>query len=289
VKDVSSVLDMTRSVWHAMREPGDTSELPADPTRAAGVIDFVELFAPRDLAEFATTDGQHTRINVRRSWADAEASEQLIDHVRAVLRHELGTDAKQAIVGPMVVMNRAVSSLLNDLVNSFSVGILTIGLVFIAFLRSLRMGLIAIIPNTLPVAMTVGLMGLLGFPLDVHTMLLASVVLGIVDDDTFHFMHHFRAHHAATGDTEKSLHWSYAQTARSLVVSSCTLALGFLTYLGASMHHIQRTAILLAFAVLSATVTEFIMTPALVRRFVRSRGGSAVDADDFKRDPAVAN
>lgn len=289
VKDVSSVLDLARSVWAATRDPAERSELPVDPMHASGVFDFLELFGPADLAEFATGAGQRTQVTVRRRWADADSSEQLIEHVRAVLQRELGTDVKHSFVGPMVVMNRAVSSVLHDLVSSFSVGILTIGLVFIAFLRSLRLGVLAMIPNVLPVGMTVGLMGLAGFPLDVHTMLLASVVLGIVDDDTFHFMHHFRSHYAETGDTEASVHASFAQTARSLVISSCTLALGFLTYLGANMHHMQRTAILLAFAVLSATITEFMLTPALLRRFVPSRARAIENSPDFKRDRAVAS
>ncbi|HEX2342353.1 MAG TPA: MMPL family transporter [Vicinamibacterales bacterium] len=77
-------------------------------------------------------------------------------------------------------------------ISSFGTAFLTVfGVIFLVF-RSARFGLLAIVPNLFPVVAVLGIMGWLGISLNIATIMVASVALGIVDDDTIHFINRFR-------------------------------------------------------------------------------------------------
>ena len=62
----------------------------------------------------------------------------------------------------------------------------------IMMLRTLKLGLLAMIPNLLPIALMLGSLGMAGIPLDLNNLLIASIALGIAVDDTIHVLHHFQ-------------------------------------------------------------------------------------------------
>ena len=89
--------------------------------------------------------------------------------------------------------------------SSFATAFVTVfGVIFLVF-RSARFGVLGIVANALPVAAVLGLMGWLGISLNIATVMVASVALGIVDDDTIHFIGRFRREAAAGATTERRL------------------------------------------------------------------------------------
>ena len=83
-----------------------------------------------------------------------------------------------------------------------------ISLLMFVFLRDVRLSIISLIPNLLPVIMTLGCMGFLGIPLDLGTVLFASIVLGICIDDTIHLLYHFRNAYKETGDVDTAIFYA---------------------------------------------------------------------------------
>jgi len=86
------------------------------------------------------------------------------------------------------------------------------------------------VPNLAPILAIVGGMGWLDLPFDLSNMLIGSVAIGLVVDDTIHFLHHFRRYHAETGDVGLAVERTMLTSGRAILVTSLTLASGFFVF-----------------------------------------------------------
>ncbi len=122
----------------------------------------------------------------------------------------------------------------------------------------------SIVANIIPIVAVFGLMGLLGIPLDMGTILIGSIVLGLVVDDTIHFLHHFRRAFDTSGNTETAIRATMFSTGRALVITSIVLCGGFFTYTLSFLSSNVRFGLLSGCAVLFALAADFFLVPALL-------------------------
>ena len=120
-------------------------------------------------------------------------------------------------------------------------------------LRSIRLGLAAIIPNLLPVGAIFSFMGIFDVPLDLGTAMTAAVALGIAVDDTLHFLVEYRA--------EGSLEAAAESTGRAIVASSLIVGLGFCSLLSADFGPTRNFGLLCAVAMVVALVGDLVVLP----------------------------
>ena len=137
---------------------------------------------------------------------------------------------------------------------------------------SLRLGLVSMIPNLLPIVLVMGLMWLLGFPLDLFTMLIGSIAIGLAVDDTVHFMHNFRRYHAESGDVSRAVHETLLTTGRAMLVTTVVLSIGFFIFMLSSMSNLFNFGLLTGLAILIALLADYFLAPALMTLLVEDRG-----------------
>ena len=154
--------------------------------------------------------------------------EVLLNKIRDHLTTELNLAPEQVNVTGMVVLYN------NMLKSLFRSQILTIGAVFLAILfmfailfRSIKMAVLAIIPNILAASMVLGLMGLAGIPLDMMTITIAAICIGIAVDDTIHYVHRFSEEFDQHNDYWKAIRLSHDSIGRALYYTTMTVVLGF--------------------------------------------------------------
>jgi uncharacterized protein len=99
-------------------------------------------------------------------------------------------------------------------------------MMFVVF-RSLPLGLIALIPNILPLLVNFGIMGWLGIRLDSATSMISAIGIGIIVDDTIHFMHSFRESLKAQGDCSLAVEAALQQKGKPIILTSVILFFGF--------------------------------------------------------------
>ena len=129
-------------------------------------------------------------------------------------------------------------------------------------MRSTKRVLLAIPANIIPVVLTLGLMGLTGIPLDVATATIATVILGLVVDDTVHILR------PANGrGLQASLMHAVDRSGGTLLLTSLILAAGFLVLWFAQIRSIAWFGALTSFAMLVAIATDLLLLPALARLF----------------------
>ena len=147
---------------------------------------------------------------------------------------------------------------------SYLLAAVIISLLMMALLSSVKLGLISMIPNFLPILLSLGLMKLLNIPLDLSTIMVASVVIGLAVDDTIHFMHNFRRYYFETYNVEVAVHRTLQTTGRALLFTSIVLMGGFLVFTQANMKNVQYFGLLTAFTAFMALCADVIVAPAIM-------------------------
>jgi predicted RND superfamily exporter protein len=272
VGNAISVLDVLHETNRALHGGDPAFDRLPDTQRAIGDALFMfENAGPDELRKLATNDLQRGQMSIRIKWLDATSYLPLAEHVDAGIQKYVPADASVRPTGSIYTLVTTVSNLLSDLIRSFGMAFVVITLVMMLLLRNIKLGLIAMVPNLMPIAFIMGLMGGLGIPIDMNNLLIASIAIGIAVDDTIHFMHHYRVNHDWTGNVEHALTRAMRHSGRAMASTTLILMVGFFVYLGASMYNIQRFGLLIGLTALMALLIDLVFAPALIRAAFRRR------------------
>ena len=156
-----------------------------------------------------------------------------------------------------------------DLTKSLGTASLVIFLVLATVYRSLRLGLIAIIPNLLPLTVTGSLMWLVGQPLELVSVIAFTVCLGIAVDDTIHFLTRYRMELAHGGEHEAVITRSFRGVGAALIMTTLVLVCGFMTVLWSDTREHHIFAMMGAATMVTALFADLLFLPALLVVFNR--------------------
>ena len=127
------------------------------------------------------------------------------------------------------------------------------------------------VPNLLPIAMLLGFMGLADIPLDLATVVVASLALGLCVDDTIHFLHHFKEEFRRTGSKDMAIDASLKCSGRAIVITSVVLIATTSLYPTAVLKNMDRFGILVSMTIVFAVFVDLIVGPAVLRLFYPSK------------------
>lgn len=158
---------------------------------------------------------------------------------------------------------------LNDILfegqrNSFLAALSVITLVMIIVLRSVKLGLISMIPNVLPVFVTMGFMGLMDLYLDVITISFAAVIIGVSVDDTIHFFTRFKAEFNRLDNYKDALQNTLGSVGRPITFTTMVLVIGNVVFLFSCLLGFFKLGLLFGVAFLWAYLADLLFTPALI-------------------------
>jgi len=134
----------------------------------------------------------------------------------------------------------------------------------ILILGSVRIGLISMIPNLTPIILGLFIMYIDHIPLDMFTLLIGSIAIGLAVDDTIHFMHNYRRYYIETKDSSKAIELTFFTTGKAMVITSVVLSLGFYSYMMAQMVSIQNFGFLTGSVIVLALLADLLLAPALM-------------------------
>ena len=164
-------------------------------------------------------------------------------------------------------------------ISSFGTAFVTVfGVIFLVF-RSCRFGLLAIVPNLFPVLAVFGVMGWLDISLNVATVMVASVALGVVDDDTIHFISRYRREVAAGASTDDAIETATAHEGRASLTTAIINSCGYGVLLFSEYKPTAWFGGLLALTMAVAFLAEVFILPATIKLLPGlSRRRGAADA-----------
>jgi hypothetical protein len=229
---------------------------------------------PKDVKDalitpYLSADGNQIRFSIRIYESDKSLKRQaLIDKIYHHMTSVLGYQVEQVNISGMAV-------LYNNLLQSlFQSQILTIGAVFIAILlmfivlfRAIRLSIATIIPNIIAVGLILGLMGWIGIPLDIMTITIAAISIGIGVDDSIHYVHRFRQEFAIDQDYWAAIQRCHGSIGTALFYTTVTVVLGFSILAFSNFIPTIYFGLLSSFAMMTALIANLMLLPVLIRKF----------------------
>ncbi len=152
----------------------------------------------------------------------------LLEKIDRDLQETLGLEREDyQLTGLLVMYNNMLQSLFRSQIRTLGVVMLGIMLTLWILFRSLKIALIGVIPNLLAAASILGLMGWLRIPLDMMTITIAAITIGIAVDDCIHYLYRFREEYPANKDYMTTMHYCHANIAKAAFYTTITITVGF--------------------------------------------------------------
>ena len=205
------------------------------------------------------------RLSLRLPMADAVLYRSFLTELETHLARTLGDELRFTLTGLAVIQVRAFTALTESMARSYLIALLVITPLMIVLIRNLRLSLISMVPNLVPVFVTLGLMGVLGLSLDASTIMIGSMIIGLAVDDTIHFLHRFGREFERTGNTREAVRGTMVTTGSALCFTSLVLGTGFAVMgLMGNLTNTIHFGFLSAFGIIVAFGADALLTPALI-------------------------
>jgi len=149
----------------------------------------------------------------------------------------------------------------------------------IFLIGNLKNGLVVMFPNFIPIMLGIGLMGYLGFRMDMSSILCGSLAIGLVVDDTIHFMHTYQRYYYESGSVSYSVEQTLLTTGRALLVTTLVLTTGFLVFIMAFMKNIQIMGTICAFIIVMAFLADIMLVPAIMKIITHEKAITVKEVD----------
>jgi uncharacterized protein len=226
---------------------------------------MLETSGAEDLFRMVDSNYQKARITVLTPWVDALYFGEYIRGMEIMLQDKFGDTAEVQITGIVPMLSKTLKKIMYSTAQSYGFAFLVITFMMILLLGSVKYGLVSILPNVMPITMVLALMYVVGAPLDMFSMLIGSIAMGLAVDDTVHFMDGFQNKYKQTGDADRAIAETLSVSGRAMLSTSMVLTLGFLIYLFSPMNNLEDFGLYTALCIVLALLADFWMAPALLR------------------------
>jgi len=261
-----SLVDIVKETNQALNENrAEHYRIPASRELVAQELLLFENSGSDDLEKLTDSQFRQARVTLRVPLLDGVLYPSFLAELDEGLRRILGDELPFVLTGRAPLMARALSAMTTSLARSYLFALAVITPLMILLIGSLRVGLLSMIPNLLPIAAVLGVMGLCGIPLDASNIIIGSVVIGLAVDDTIHFMHRFQRDYEESGEVREAVRRTLSTTGFALLFTSLTLATGFLVMAGlGSMLNMLVFGLVTALGIVVAFIADVLVSPALL-------------------------
>ncbi len=273
--------DMLRESYALLTDdPTVRSEFFKSKKQVKGLVTMMSQRQPSPLSEWLTEDGNKARIQFKLRDVGAQATMRFLDVLENVIEGSLRGDDTVSVsyTGEAYTGSRGQAAVVNDLLGSLFVAVVIIFLLLAFFFRSIRLGLLSIPPNLIPLVATMAYMVWREIPLNVSTVIIFSISLGLAVNGTIHVLARFREemHHGI--GREAALVRAARGTGRAIVISCVTLMAGFSVLLLSSFVPVRNFGELIAVTIGGCLVATLVVLPPLLR--VAGGSGGVRETDD---------
>ena len=215
-----------------------------------------------DLDRYFSRDGTQARVTVGIPMDSARGFGASIAQATALA--ELPADTTLRPAGYLPLYVRIMDYIVQSQLTSFGLAFVLIFSLIGVLFRSVRLAALAVPANLLPVLLTLGIMGLLGIRLDVATVTITAIVLGLVVDDSIQFIYRYRHEARQTHDPATAIRATVRGVGRPMALTSAVLGLGFSVLALAAIKSVAWFGMLLAAALFSALFCDVLVLPAFL-------------------------
>ncbi len=272
VGKTSSAASVIKEINQALNENRPEHYLvPQDKKLVAQEFFLFESSGSDDLEDVVDSQFQKARFTMKLPALDAVDYSRFVVAMENRFKEVFGETVDVTATGIVALLFKTITAMIYSMAQSYVSALAIISVLMILLVGNLRMGLLSMIPNLTPIILTMGVMGWFGIPLDAFTLLIGSIAIGLVVDDTIHIMDNFKVYFDQTGDVSLAFRKTLQTTGRAVVCTSVVLATGFLIYMGSSMKNLVHFGMLTTLTIVTALVADVFLMPALLRLTIRKK------------------
>ena len=234
-----------------------------DPANLQPVLATVAA-SPGTFRGVVTPDFARGNVVVRTHLSGSSQIEATLDRIRDYIEHHFPKDLRVHPTGNLVLLTGTSSDIVAGQIKSLSLALLVIFLVMAFMFLSVQVGLLAIVPNALPILVFFGILGWAGIYLNLGTSLIATIALGIAVDSTIHYMARLSRELKGEADQAQAMRRTMRNVGVPVVYTTLALFLGFLVFTGSSFVPIQNFGWLTAVTLAVALGANLLVLPALL-------------------------
>lgn len=272
VGKVISFIDIIKETNKALNENREEYySIPDNPDLIAQEFLLFESSGNRDLNSLVDANYSKARLTLKTPFIDSLEAKIFIDRAQTYLDKEFGALASVSFTGIGTLMTVTFEEAIYSSATSYILAFSLITVLMVLLIGNLKIGLISMIPNILPIIFLSTIMVIFKMPLDMFTLLIGAIALGLAVDDTVHFMHNFRRYELQYNDVDKAVRLTLMGTGRAITLTSIVLALGFLVLTFSQMNNMFDFGVLTACAILVALVADFFLMPAIMKLIIKDK------------------
>ncbi|MBP22851.1 efflux RND transporter permease subunit [Alcanivorax sp. IL3] len=241
-----------------------------------GPLSYVQLmllasFIPEDLRDqlvrpYLSDDGNQVRFSVRVIDSDENLNRnELLAKIRTDMENNFGLQPEQVhLTGAMVLYNNMLQSLFDSQIKTLGYVFAAILVMLLILFRSLPVALISMVPSLISASLVLGLMGWIGLPLDLMTITITAITIGIAVDDTIHYIHRFHEELPKDNDYVATMKRCHGSIGKAMYYTSLTIIAGFSILAFSNFNPTVYFGLLTGLAMLVALLSNLTLLPALL-------------------------
>lgn len=261
VISLATIVKETNRALHENKEAHYT--IPDNANLVSQELLLFENSGSDDLEDVVDSQFSKARVSIKLPWTDAVKAVEVLAYVKNEAE-KVFPDDKIITTGMVPLLINTFSQAISSSVTSYFIAAVAITFMMMIILGSVRLGLLSMIPNLTPIILGLLIMYVGNMPLDMFTLLIGSIAIGLAVDDTIHFMHNFRRYYLQSKDSAKAIEQTFFTTGKAMVITTIVLSLGFYAYMMANMISVQNFGLLTGSVIVLALFADLFLAPALM-------------------------
>ena len=251
------------SICDIVAETGIDWDTPPNHSQLNALFFGIKRFNPKQYASFMTDDAQGMHISLRIPDNGYEKSQQTLEKVDDAIQSSLpATGAKARFTGIGYNSTLGLDHFMSDLYSSLLTAFIIIFAILLVAFRSFWSGVVAILPNVLPLAMTLAFLPIYGYNFNTTSVLVFTISIGLAVDNSIHVIQRFRQEFRGERTVEDALVVALRSSGRAIIQSNLLLCSGLAVLLLSDFDPISRVGVLTMTTIGSALVISIILLPA---------------------------
>jgi predicted RND superfamily exporter protein len=263
-KKTSSLLDIIKDINQTLNEgKKEYNKVPDSREMIAQLLLLYENAGGTEAEKWVDYDYQRLHLMTEVSTYNSNEMVSELDFIKKRCQ-ELFPGSKLMLIGSISQFTVMMDYVVKGQLKSFFIALVFITILLMLVFGNIKTGLIAMIPNVAPALAVGGVMGFSGIPLDMMTVTLMPMLLGLAVDDTIHFINHVQLEHLRTNDYKTSINRVFRTVCIALFLTSAVLVLNFSTYMISTSNMYKNMGILVSTGIFAALIADYFVTPVLL-------------------------
>ncbi len=268
---IVSINDVLKEIHKALNENREEFYvIPQNRDLIAQEFLLFENSGSDDLEEIVDSLFSKTRVSIKAPWVDSVEYVEMIEKLETLLNREFKDMATVSVTGTLPILATTITKSIESSIESYIIAFGIIAVLMVILIGNFKLGLLSMIPNLTPIMFGIAFMVVFDLPLDMFTILIGAIAIGMVVDDTIHYMHNFKRYYILHNDVDEAIRLTLHSSGRAILITSVVLSSGFLVFMFASMTNLFNFGLITGVTVIVAMFTNLTLTGALMKVFVKN-------------------